>query len=70
MGTSIVFGMVMLGLKYFVDFKSGWLSTILVIIFSMGTQLFFLGIMSLYLGKIYSEVKKRPFYSIKNKINI
>jgi glycosyltransferase involved in cell wall biosynthesis len=70
MGTSIVFGMVMLGLKYFVDFKSGWLSTILVIIFSMGTQLFFLGIMSLYLGKIYSEVKKRPLYSIKNKINI
>ena len=32
-----------------------------------GTQLIMLGIMGEYLGRIYTEVKNRPLYLLKNK---
>lgn len=55
---------------FFIDFQSGWPSIIASIILGIGLQLFFLGIVSLYVGKIYKEVKQRPLASIKSKINI
>ncbi|CAM4445581.1 glycosyltransferase family 2 protein [Flavobacterium terrigena] len=62
---------VLLFLKFFIiDFESGWPSIIASIITGFGLQLFFLGIVSLYVGRIYKEVKRRPNYSIRNKINI
>jgi dolichol-phosphate mannosyltransferase len=44
---------------------SGWTSTIIVILFSIGIQLTALGVLALYIGKIYDEVKKRPLYLIE-----
>lgn len=44
---------------------NGWTSTICVISFIGGIQLFFLGIIGQYLAKTYLEVKKRPIYFIK-----
>lgn len=41
---------------------------ILVLIFS-GAQLFFLGIIGEYVGAIHSQVRKKPFVIIKEKIN-
>lgn len=41
---------------------------ILVLIFS-GVQLFFLGIIGEYVGAIHSQVRKKPFVIIKEKIN-
>ena len=62
---------VLLVLKFcFIEFQSGWPSIIAVILIGFGLQLFFLGIMSLYVGRIYKEVKRRPIYSIKTKFNI
>jgi dolichol-phosphate mannosyltransferase len=54
----------------FIDFQSGWPSIIAAIIIGFGLQLFFLGIVSLYVGRIYKEVKRRPIYSIKSKHNL
>jgi dolichol-phosphate mannosyltransferase len=54
---------------FFVDFQAGWPSIIASIIVVFGLQLFFLGIVSLYIGRIYKEVKRRPLYSVKDKIN-
>ena len=46
------------------DPVSGWPSLACIIIFLSGLQLFFFGIMGIYLSKIYTEVKKRPIYFI------
>lgn len=54
---------------FFINFQAGWSSIIACIIFVFGLQLFFIGIMSLYIGRIYKEVKRRPLYSVKEKIN-
>jgi glycosyltransferase involved in cell wall biosynthesis len=67
----IIFLFVLLIFKlYFIDFQAGWPSIIASIIVVFGLQMFFMGIISLYVGRIYKEVKHRPLYSIKGKINM
>ncbi|MCW3162299.1 glycosyltransferase family 2 protein [Chryseobacterium oryctis] len=46
---------------------SGWASLIMTIVFFGGLQLIMLGIIGIYLGKIFKQVKERPNYIIKNK---
>ena len=46
----------------FGDPVSGWPSLACIIIFMGGIQLFFFGIMGIYLSKLYLEVKERPIY--------
>ena len=48
----------------FGDPVAGWASTICVIIFIGGIQLFCLGIMGQYIAKTYMETKHRPHYII------
>ena len=48
----------------FGDPVQGWTSTICVIIFIGGIQLFCMGIMGQYIGKTYMESKKRPIYIV------
>jgi len=47
----------------------GWLSTVLPMYFLGGVQLFCLGIIGEYIGKIYSEAKQRPRYFIDKRID-
>ena len=49
---------------YFGDPVAGWASTICVIAFIGGIQLFCLGIMGQYVAKTYTETKHRPHYII------
>jgi glycosyltransferase involved in cell wall biosynthesis len=49
----------------FGDPIGGWPSLACMILFLSGVQLFFLGIIGMYLSKTYLEVKKRPIYIIK-----
>ncbi len=49
----------------FGDPVSGWPSLACIIIFVSGVQLFFLGVIGMYLSKTYLEVKKRPIYIVK-----
>lgn len=48
----------------FDDPVDGWASTICIIAFIGGIQLFCMGIMGQYIAKTYLEVKKRPHYII------
>jgi glycosyltransferase involved in cell wall biosynthesis len=50
------------------DTTKGWASTTLPIYFLGGIQLFCIGIIGEYLGKIYGEVKQRPRYIIEKTI--
>lgn len=72
---SIIFvvsmGMVLyiLGVKLFTnDAIPGWASTIIPIYFIGGIQLFSLGVIGEYVGKIYKETKRRPKYIIEEEI--
>lgn len=49
----------------FGDPVDGWASTVCIIIFMGGIQLFCMGIMGQYLSKMYLEIKKRPHYIIR-----
>jgi dolichol-phosphate mannosyltransferase len=69
MGIIGLFALLILDI-FIVDFQAGWPSIIASIIIVFGLQLFFLGIVSLYIGRIYKEVKRRPLYSVKDKINL
>ena len=53
----------------FGDPVAGWASTICVIVFLGGLQLFCLGIIGQYIARIYDESKNRPEYIIEEKIN-
>jgi len=48
----------------FGDPVAGWASTVCIILFIGGVQLFSLGIMGQYIAKTYSETKHRPHYII------
>ena len=45
---------------------SGWTSLVVSLWFLGGIQMFFMGIIGEYIGKIYLETKERPRYIIKD----
>ena len=47
------------------DPVAGWASTVCIILFCSGIQLFTTGILGAYLSKTYTEVKRRPHYLVK-----
>lgn len=49
----------------FGDPVAGWPSTISIIIFIGGLQMLFMGILGLYVSKMYLETKNRPIYLVK-----
>jgi polyisoprenyl-phosphate glycosyltransferase len=57
--------------SYFVDraIPSGWTTIVVLLLLFSGIQLIVLGIMGLYIGSIYDEVKCRPRYIIEEKIS-
>ncbi|HMP73117.1 MAG TPA: glycosyltransferase family 2 protein [Kiritimatiellia bacterium] len=48
----------------------GWASTLTAILMLGGIQLITLGVLGEYIGRIYEEVKKRPFYVIGRTKNL
>ena len=47
------------------DPVDGWASTVCIILFCSGIQLFTVGILGQYIAKIYTEAKQRPHYIIR-----
>ena len=54
--------------KFSLDIPLGWTSIMVAIFFIGGLILANLGLIGLYIGKIYNEIKNRPLYLIKDKI--
>jgi glycosyltransferase involved in cell wall biosynthesis len=48
----------------------GWASIVIPLFLIGGLNMLFLGLIGEYIGKIYSEVKRRPSFIIKEKFNI
>jgi dolichol-phosphate mannosyltransferase len=66
-------------LQYFTDWTvmgfnprqaRGWTSLIFVTLFSSAVQLFCVGILSEYVGRLFEETKRRPIYLVQELINL
>jgi dolichol-phosphate mannosyltransferase len=49
---------------------TGWSSGIVSILFSSGVILTVLGIIGIYLGRVFQEVKRRPLFIISESFNL
>ncbi len=51
------------------DLPSGWTTLVTLLVFFSGIQLVFMGILGIYVGAIYEEVKARPHYIVERTVN-
>lgn len=69
-GSAILVGIVLI-LRYFrigVGVE-GWTSVMVSIYFLTGLMFVNLGVLGLYLGKVFNEVRERPLYVVKERLN-
>jgi polyisoprenyl-phosphate glycosyltransferase len=50
-------------------YKEGWASVVVLLLISTGFILVSLGVVGLYIGKIFDQVRQRPIYLIAEKLN-
>ncbi len=67
---SVFFGTSLFIARFFMEFKLGWPSLFLMLMFGFGTNIFFMGLIGKYIGNIYKETKQRPLFSVKEFYNI
>ena len=48
----------------------GWASTMVLVSFLSGVNLFMIGVVGLYVGRIHNEVKQRPLYVINRTVGL
>ncbi len=66
---SMLISLWVIGIKLFTnDAVPGWASTVLPIYFIGGIQVFSIGIVGEYIGKMYLETKRRPRFIIEKKV--
>ena len=67
---SIIFAIVILIRKLIhPSIDPGWSSMMVAIFFSLGVELFFMGLIGEYIGRIYMHLNKEPQYIIREKYN-
>ncbi|MFT4801196.1 MAG: glycosyltransferase involved in cell wall biosynthesis [Flavobacteriaceae bacterium] len=66
---SIIGIVVVISMFFISGFQSGWASLFVLISLSTGLILISIGILGLYLGEMFEQVKNRPQYIIDEKIN-
>lgn len=66
-----VISIILVVIKYFISgFQSGWASLFVLISFFSGIILIAIGVLGLYIGKIFEQVKNRPQYIVDKKLNL
>lgn len=66
--TSLLFGAFIIIKSFFVPFQTGWASVMVMISFSLGVILMSLGVVGLYIGKMFEQVKNRPQFIISERV--
>ncbi len=67
---ALLAGLVIIALYFIQGFMSGWTSLIVTLFFIYGTILISFGIVGLYIGKIFDQVKNRPKYIVSETVNV
>jgi putative glycosyltransferase len=62
---SFIFVIVAVVMRYYIDYQIGWISIILSIWLVGGFMLSSIGVVGIYLAKIFNQVKNRPLYIIR-----
>jgi glycosyltransferase involved in cell wall biosynthesis len=66
-----VLGVVYLVASYFIHgFRAGWASTFVLLLGSTGLMLMAIGVLGIYLGNIFEQVRTRPLYLIHETVNL
>ena len=64
------FGLIYVGLSLVFgwgDLVRGWASVVVIVMFFSAVQLIFLGVVGIYISRIFVEVKQRPLYLIRSE---
>ncbi len=66
---AMLYGLYVIGMWFSHDpsLVSGWSSTVVIIAFLSGVNMLMTGLMGLYIGRIYNEVKGRPLYLVRDE---
>lgn len=72
LGGTFVYALVAVFMEFFTDYHvvRGWPSIIALSTLFFGAQFLFTGIIGLYVGKIFVELKRRPGYFIADSVNL
>lgn len=69
--TSFCFGLWLLTRYFFFDYTvAGWTSVMVSLYFLSGILLVGMGVLGIYIGRIFNQVKQRPLYIIKGRTSI
>jgi dolichol-phosphate mannosyltransferase len=68
-GVSTLFSLYSLYARFWLHSPQGFTALVLVITFLSGINLFFLGIIGEYVGRVYEETKARPHYVVRTSVN-
>ena len=67
---SIIGILIVISLYFLNGFQSGWASLFVLILLSTGLILISVGVLGLYLGKLFEQVKNRPQFIIDKRVNL
>jgi glycosyltransferase involved in cell wall biosynthesis len=63
-------GAIYLCIRYFQHgFLAGWASIVVLLLASTGLILIAIGILGIYIGNIFEQVRNRPLYLVQNRVN-
>ncbi len=68
-GLSVLYAIYALYVKFWLHAPQGFTALILAVTFLSGVNLFFLGVIGEYVGRIYEEAKGRPHYVVREVIS-
>lgn len=64
-------GIVYLVVSYFIyNYRAGWASTVVLLLASTGLILMAIGVLGIYLGNIFDQVRGRPWFYVADTVNI
>jgi dolichol-phosphate mannosyltransferase len=65
---SVLYAIYSLYVKFWLHAPQGFTALVLAITFLSGVNLFFLGIIGEYVGRVYEEAKGRPHYVVRKVV--
>jgi polyisoprenyl-phosphate glycosyltransferase len=69
--TASAIGIAYLVVSYFIhDYRAGWASTVVILLGSTGIILMAIGVLGIYLGNVFDQVRGRPCYLVGESVNL